>query len=175
MKNKNDFNRKNEYKRNYDFNRNRDSEYRKEYKEELKVSDLKDLKRFSEGQIIKLPDFAEGQEFIAKIRRPSMMALVKAGKIPNSLLVTANKLFSGKDAIPENDEKSLSKVFEVLDVICESCFVEPTYQELKENEVQLTDEQYMFIFNYTQNGVKALDSFREKSKNIRNLSASAKV
>ena len=40
-------------------------------------------------------------------------------------------------------------------------FVEPSWSELKNAGIELTDEQYMFIFNYTQEGVKALEPFRE--------------
>ena len=36
------------------------------------------------------------------------------------------------------------------------------YDDLKEAGVKLTDEQMMFVFNYTQNGVEALESFREE-------------
>ena len=61
--------------------------------------------------------------------------------------------------------EALKEVFQVLDVICEACFVEPTYQDLREAGVELTDEQYMFLFNYTQRGVRALESFRSQSQN----------
>ena len=46
--------------------------------------------------------------------------------------------------------------------MCEASFVEPTYKELKAAGVELTDEQYMFIFGYSQNGVADLESFRSK-------------
>ena len=45
--------------------------------------------------------------------------------------------------------------------ICEESFVEPTYNELKSNGIQLTDEQQLFIFSYAQRGVDALKSFRK--------------
>ena len=51
---------------------------------------------------------------------------------------------------------------EVLDIIAEASFVEPTYAELKEAGVQLTDEQLIFVFNYSQAGVSYLESFRKK-------------
>ena len=58
------------------------------------------------------------------------------------------------------DDETMTKLFDIIDVICEASFVEPAYQELKDIGIELTDDQYMFIFNYTQNGVQALDSFR---------------
>ena len=130
----------------------------------MDITTLSQLTKYTEGQVVQLPDFAEGQPFVARIRRPSMLSLAKSGKIPNSLLNTANGLFLGNTKTNNNDDL-LVEIFDVLDVVCEACFVEPTYKELQEAGVELTDEQYMFIFNYTQTGVKALDSFRGQPAN----------
>ena len=127
----------------------------------MDITSLAQLTKYTEGQVVELPSFAEGQPFVARIRRPSMLALAKSGKIPNSLLKTANNLFVGSSKDTQK-ESYLKDVFDVLDVVCEACFLEPTYTELQEAGVELTDDQYMFIFNYTQTGVKALDSFRRK-------------
>lgn len=128
----------------------------------LKVTSLESLQEYSQGSVVQLPDFSEGQPFVARLRRPSMMALAKSGKIPNSLLSTANSLFI-KGGVDAGNEAAMKEVLEVVDVLCESAFVEPTYSQLKEAGIELTDEQYMFIFNYTQNGVKALKPFRRES------------
>lgn len=122
---------------------------------------IQDLVSYSKGQIVKLPDFSEGQPFYARLRRPSMLSLMSNGKIPNSLVITANRLFNGK-GMDDRNENSMSEVLQLLEVICESAFVEPSYKELKEAGVHLTDQQYMAVFNYTQEGVKALESFRRE-------------
>ena len=88
-----------------------------------------------------------------------MMMLCKSGKIPNTLLATANSLFVG-GKIETKDPEALSGVFGVMDVICEASFLEPSWEQLKSVGIELTDEQYMAVFNYSQQGVKALDSFR---------------
>lgn len=129
----------------------------------MQPTSLEDLVKASQGVIIELPPFAEGQPFVAKLRRPSMLALIKSGKIPNSLLATANKLFAD-GTVDEDDPNALSSLFSVLDALCEACFVEPSYNEMKAAGVELTDDQLMFIFNYTQRGVAALDSFRSQLK-----------
>ena len=54
----------------------------------------------------------------------------------------------------------MSQMFDVLELMAKETFIEPTYSEIKEAGVDLTDEQMMFIFNYAQQGVKALESFR---------------
>jgi hypothetical protein len=122
---------------------------------------IQDLISYSQGQIVKLPDFSEGQPFYARLRRPSMLSLMSNGKIPNSLVITANRLFNGK-GMDDRNENSMSEVLQLLEVICESAFVEPSYKELKEAGVHLTDQQYMAVFNYTQEGVKALEPFRRE-------------
>lgn len=125
------------------------------------VTSFADLQRYARGTIVKLPDFAEGQPFVARMRRPSMMALVKVGKIPNSLLVTANEMFNGKPA-DTDDEDVMSNMFRVMEVICETALIEPTYQQIKDAGLELSDNQIMAIFNYTQVGVQALDNFRQE-------------
>ena len=133
------------------------------------ITSLKTLQKYAEGQVVELPPFAEGQPFVARICRPSMPVLAKSGKIPNELLNTANNLFvNGKPDI-HRDLDALSSVFDLLDVFCEACFLEPTYQELKDIGLQLTDEQLMFVFNYAQTGVRALEPFREQSTNLESL------
>jgi hypothetical protein len=132
----------------------------------LQITSIEQLKSYNVGQVVELPPFGDGQQFVARLRRPSMMALAKKGQIPNELLNAANSLFEkGPQGLMqkgkiEMDNETMTKMFNIFDVICESAFVEPTFSQLKEAGIELTDDQYMFIFNYTQNGVQALDSFR---------------
>lgn len=129
---------------------------------ENKVTSIEDLKAYAQGAIVPLPPFAEGQPFVARLKRPALLGLVKEGKIPNQLLSSASTLFEGgvQGALNIADENAMRNIFEVMDAICEASFVEPTYKELKDNGIALTDEQLMFVFAYSQNGVRQLDSFR---------------
>lgn len=127
------------------------------------VTDISTLKVYMEGNVVKLPDFGEGQPFYARLRRPSLLSLIKEGKIPNALMNSANELFiSGSSAMTENvnNDEKMKEIFEVIDVLCEATFVAPSYHEMRANGITLTDEQYMFIFAYTQEGIKALENFR---------------
>ena len=129
---------------------------------EIKVTSIDQLKLMSGGEIVKLPPFVEGQDFYAKLRRPSMLKLVQSGQIPNSLLRTANMLFSGGvEEELDRDDEFMKDMFDLIDVLAGAVFVEPSWEELKREGIELTDQQYMFIFNYTQEGVKALEPFRE--------------
>ena len=130
--------------------------------ENIKVTSIDQLKIMSGGEIVKLPSFIQGQDFYAKLRRPSMLKLVQSGQIPNSLLRTANMLFSGGvNEELDRDDEFMKDLFDLIDVLAGAVFVEPSWSELKQAEIELTDEQYMFIFNYTQEGVKQLEPFRE--------------
>ena len=125
------------------------------------ITSLISLEQYAQGQVVELPSFGEGQPFVARLRRPSLMVLIKSGKIPNALLATANTLFAGGTVDVKKGE-TFSDVVGVLDVICEASFLEPTWEQIQETGVQLTDEQYMAVFNYSQKGVQALDSFRQE-------------
>lgn len=126
-----------------------------------KVTSIEELRAAASGTIVELPPFAEGHPFYARLKRPSMLALVKGGKIPNELLTSANTLFvKGAGSMNTLDEDLLNRLFGVMDVLCEAAFVEPTYAQIKEAGIQLTDEQITFIFGYSQNGVRELNSFR---------------
>lgn len=129
----------------------------------MNITSIEQLTQYSQGQVIQLPDFAEGQPFVARLRRPSMLALAKSGKIPNALLTKANSLFLGK-GITEKDPNAMKDLWAIFDTLCDACFVEPTYAQITEAGIELTDEQYMFIFQYAQKGVQALESFRNQSQ-----------
>lgn len=132
----------------------------------MDITSLAQLTKYTKGQVVELPSFAEDQPFVARIRRPSILALAKSGRIPNTLLKTANGLFLGDTKGKQNDDAYLKDVFDVLDVVCDACFLEPTWDELQEAGIELTDDQYMFIFNYTQTGVKALEPFRGQQRDF---------
>lgn len=129
--------------------------------EALSVTSLSDLQKYSEGTVVRLPDFAEGQPFVAKLRRPSMLILAKSGKIPNALLGTANELFmKGSGGLDTDDPSMLGNFYDTCKVICEASLIEPTLDDIEAAGLELTDNQLMAIFSYSQSGVKALEPFR---------------
>ena len=126
----------------------------------MKITSVKDLREYAKGAIVELPEFAEGQPFVARLKRPSIMDMARSGKIPNALLVRANELFTNSAGLNPNEQNMMSELMDVMEAIAEESFVEPTYQEIKESGITLTDQQLMAVFSYTQNGVKALENFR---------------
>lgn len=131
-----------------------------------KVTTIDELLEMSKGEIVKLPPFVEGKDFYARLKRPSIMALVKNGNIPNSLLRAANSLFTSNVEDEANaDDEFLKDMLGVIDVLADASFVEPKWTDLKAAGVELTDQQYMFIFNYTQTGIQDLEPFRQEQEN----------
>lgn len=93
-----------------------------------------------------------------ELRRPSILALAAAGAIPNPLMKTARKLFySGISP----DGGDLAEEGRVLIEIAKAALVKPSFDQLEEAGISLTDEQLVAIFQYTQLGAKALDRFRQ--------------
>ena len=127
------------------------------------VTSISQLNEYAKGQLVELPSFGEDQPFFARLRRPSMLALAKSGKIPNSLLATANRMFDSN--LDTKNESMLKDFYMVRETILEAAFIEPTYQEIKDAGVQLSDDQMIFVFNYTQQVIRALDQFRPHREN----------
>lgn len=129
--------------------------------ETMAVTSILDLQRYSKGTLVRFPDFAEGQPFVARVGRPSMLVLAKQNKIPNTLLTSANELFSkGGAGMDSDNENMLADIYSICEIVCDAALKEPTYQQIKDAGLELSDDQLMAIFNYTQTGVKALESFR---------------
>ena len=136
-------------------------EYMQSQKSEQQVTSIADLKSYAQGQIVELPPFAEGMPFVAQLRRPSMLFLAKTGQIPNTLLAKAGQLFNGGGASLDSDDTNmLSNVYDIAMVVIKASLVSPTIDEIHEAGLELSDDQIMAIFNYTQGGIKALEQFR---------------
>ena len=127
----------------------------------MNVTSFADLQKYASGTVVRFPDFAEGQPFVARVRRPSMLVLAKQGKIPNSLLNAANELFAkGGQGLDADNDNLLSDMYEICKIICSASLIQPTMDEIESAGVELADDQIMAIFNYSQGGVKALEPFR---------------
>lgn len=126
---------------------------------DVDITPISDIVKYTQGEIVSLPGFTSDTNLIVKLKRPSLLALVKSGKIPNSLMSQATKLFqSGAGSLGEKN--TVSDMYDIMQVVIEAAMVKPTYGELVDAGVELSDEQMMAIFSYTQQGAKALEQFR---------------
>jgi len=122
--------------------------------------------------LVDIVGFEPGEYITIRLKRVSLMSLVKTGKIPNALLKKATELFTGsKDKNGKPDEArvlenigELDGINEIIDTVCDAAMVEPRFDDVKEF---LTDDQKTEIFQWTQGGIKALESFRTEQGNTR--------
>lgn len=129
----------------------------------MQVTSITDLQSYAQGTVVRFPDFGDGQPFVARVRRPSMLVLAKQGKIPNTLLTTAGELFSkGGGGLDADNENMLGDMYNIMDIVATAALIQPSMEEIKSVGLELSDDQMMAIFNYTQTGVKALNSFRQE-------------
>lgn len=112
---------------------------------------------FKTSQVVTLPGWF-GETVEMELKRPSILALAAAGAIQNPLMKTARKLFySGISP----DGGDLAEEGRVLLEVAKAALVKPTFDELEAAGIELTDEQLIAIFQFTQLGAKALDRFRQ--------------
>ena len=52
---------------------------------DLKVTNIEDLKKVAQGEVIQLPQFSQGIPFNAKVKRVSLLNLVRKGVVPHKL------------------------------------------------------------------------------------------
>lgn len=127
------------------------------------VTSIEEILAYKDGVIIELPGFVPDKPFFARVKRPSLMALASSGKIPNSLMSQATDIFAkGANAMVGTNSTVIKDVYDVVKIVCSAALVEPSMKQLNENGIELTDEQLMAIFSYTQEGIKALERFFPK-------------
>lgn len=138
---------------------------------EVKVTSIEDLREYNKGSIVTLPPFSGTQPFVARIRRPSLLKLVRNQVIPNKLMDAALELFYPDEN--ENKEKNMSKQEkldemekseEILRIVAKESLVSPTYDEIIECGMDLTYPQLVEIYNFTQTGINDLYPFRTDKK-----------
>lgn len=118
------------------------------------------LTELAKGTEIELPGFTAGETISVRLRRPSLMLLAAEGKIPNALLASVEDLF-------EKGEKSpvpLKERGEIFRIVAMASLVSPSWEELQNAGLNLTDLQLLYIYNFSQTGVDTLRRFREKQR-----------
>lgn len=129
---------------------------------ENKLVTLEELKIMGKGEIVPIPPFIGVEPICVRLRKVGLLNLIATGSIPNSLFSAAEELFSGKSSSKGNVD--ISQLSKVMKTVSESALVQPTLEELKEVGLELSDEQAVAIFNYTQRGINALIPSDKKRK-----------
>lgn len=148
--------------------------------ENLQITSIDVLKQVKQTQIISLGKFEDGTEFVAEVKRPDMLALITENKIPNTLLSEAAQVFNGKTstldkATLQNDTVAIKQLGELLEFLCETTLVNPTYKQIKEVGLELPLDMKSAILTYAQAGVEGLKNFRKEQERIKNNQPVAEV
>lgn len=107
-----------------------------------------------------LPGWEPGEDFIAKLRRPSLTDMTAvAGYVPNPLMgVIADMFMPTAKKVSKIPQDQQAKA---LQAMAKFALVEPTYDQLTEAGISLTDQQYNAIYTFTLGGATALARFRK--------------
>ena len=136
----------------------------------MNITSLDQLQAIKQTEVIELPAFEDGTPLNVEVKKPNMMQLIAAGKIPNTLLSSAMELFNGRAG--EKMQKAadnagdLKDLVGLMNVIAEASLIKPSYKEIKKIGIELTDNQLMGLLMYSQGGIKALENFRNQQANI---------
>lgn len=114
----------------------------------------------AKGTEVELPGFVDRETISVRLRRPSLMLMAAEGKIPNSLLASVEDLFEHG----EKNKVSLKERGEIFRMVAMASLVAPSWEDLQNAGVSLTDLQLLTIYNYSQTGVDTLRRFREKQR-----------
>ena len=131
----------------------------------MAVTSIVKLKQLSQGQEVELQGWDE-EPFVCVLKRPSLLGLVENGDIPNPLLHAAYILFNGSNN--PKDQVNLKEMNDLYRIIAKAAMVNPTYDQVVEAGLELTDMQLLEIYRFTQLGVKSLISFRTKQEDTKN-------
>ena len=108
-------------------------------------------------RVIEIDGFSQGEKIEVRIKPASILNLYVSGKMPNNLLSTVQNLFNMKDNNKNvnkvfDDPKMMKASFELMDLVCKECLVEPKYEEISD---LLTDNQKGQIMAEAQGNVTA--------------------
>lgn len=131
----------------------------------MSVTSMTGLRDAAGGVEVSVPGFTSGEIITLKIKRPSLIEMAAQGRIPNPLMSTAAQLFKSgakKEINEMSDGDKFKELAEAIHCVVKAALVEPSYEELTNNGVELTDVQLLYIYDYVQTGIDQLKSIIKK-------------
>lgn len=123
---------------------------------QLKITSIDEIRARSDAQPVELPGYGDGNPVCFKLRRVSLLEMMRAGKIPNELKSAVADLYS-RGRVTGTDLKATA---DTMLLIAEKAMAEPTLDEIRQAGLTLTDEQITAIYLYTRSGLEGLRPFR---------------
>ena len=115
------------------------------------IGGKKQLQFLTEGR-----GFEKGEESTLKDTKYELLVVVANQGYTEYIMEAA------RSANAAGGENGFQDMIDVMLTIVKATLVEPTYDELSQAGITLTDEQMVAIFQYSQNGPRALERFRTK-------------
>jgi hypothetical protein len=132
---------------------------------ELVISRVEDIVQDAGEKVVPLPGWAKDKPFVARLRRVSLLDMMRGGKVPNHLIGAVTELYQTGSINGKADKgDNMKSVAETMLLVAGASLVSPTLQELQEAGVQLTDYQVTQIYIFAMQGVDAMRPFRKKQK-----------
>ena len=125
------------------------------------VTDIQEMLKRGGAQEVVLSGWDE-DEVTVKLKRPSLFNMAAAGHIPNPLMSVAEGMFMANQGAIR--KAGLEDTAKVLALIAREALVSPTYEELKEAGLELTDCQLSEIYASVIGGAARLKAFRSKQR-----------
>ena len=122
------------------------------------ITNVEDIRGKHGVQEYRLPGWESGEEFVCKLRRPSATGLAAAvGHVPNPLLgVVAEMFMAGPKAVAKIPADQQAQA---LLAIARYALVEPTYDQVAEAGIDVSDNQYHAIYAFALGGATGLARF----------------
>ena len=120
---------------------------------------IESLRKYADySQVVEIPNFEGDGLMPVRLRRTSLRGMLTAGKIPNTLMAAAQRLYEG--TANSKASATFADVMRVMDCVVADAMVAPSHKDLRDADIELTEQQVTAIYAYAQQGAKALEPFR---------------
>jgi hypothetical protein len=127
------------------------------------ITNFEELKNKYGNREYALPGWDFNSDFVCKLKRPSLVDMTAVvGFVPNPLMGTVADLFM--PTTKKMEKMDQEKQARALQLMAKFALQEPTYDQLAEAGIALTDEQYNAIYAFALGGAAGLDRFRQLNR-----------
>ena len=123
------------------------------------ITSIEEMMRQGGAAEVQISGWNGERDITVMLKRPSLYAMAAAGHIPNPLLPVADGLFMANGATIQKSR--FDETAKMIELIAKEALVKPTFDELTEAGLMLTDQQYNEIYAYVLRGPVGLDRFRK--------------
>lgn len=129
----------------------------------MAVTSFDEILLATAAQELTIAGFAPNTEITVLVRKPNFYTMLAGGAVPNPLIPEMEKLFVHRD---RSGHATPSEEFaKTLIFIAQQTLVEPSYEKLQENNIELSDDQLTEISLFATNGAENLRTFRAAIRN----------